>query len=105
VSEIVEIARAHWKIGNQSAVLVAAPPPAESSIPKQVADEAITLALQEAKEKNIFGKDVTPFLLSRISDLTGKSSLQANLALLVNNARLAAQIAVTMVSTEKTRLA
>jgi pseudouridine-5'-phosphate glycosidase len=105
VSEIVEIVRVHRKIGNQSAILVTIPPPAETSIPKQVADEAITLALKEAKEKNILGKDVTPFLLTKVSDLTGKSSLRANLALLVNNARLAARIAVAMTSDGKTRVA
>jgi pseudouridine-5'-phosphate glycosidase len=53
----------------------------------------IEKAVQEAKKEGIHGKQVTPFLLQRLSELTAGRSLQANLALLLNNARLAAHIA------------
>jgi pseudouridine-5'-phosphate glycosidase len=58
--------------------------------------EAIEQALQDARREGLQGQDVTPFLLQRVSELTGNASLQANLGLLLNNAYLAAQIAHNM---------
>jgi pseudouridine-5'-phosphate glycosidase len=63
----------------------------------------IKRANEEAHKKSIRGKALTPFLLQRISELTGGKSLQANLSLLLNNARLAAQIASAYRMTEKRR--
>ena len=63
----------------------------------------IVLANKEAHEKRIHGKAVTPFLLQRISELTKGKSMQANLSLLLNNARLAAQIAAALQLAEKQR--
>lgn len=91
--EIAAIARLHWKLGMNSAVLVAQPPPEGAALEGQDVEDAIREALEESKKKNIRGQAVTPFLLKQVSDLTLGSSLQANLALLVNNARLAAQVA------------
>ncbi len=91
--ELAEIATAHWNIGLESAILVVVPPPAETALSNSEMEAAIEQALFEAREGEIRGQQVTPFLLSRVSDLTGRASLRANLALLLNNARIAAQIA------------
>jgi pseudouridine-5'-phosphate glycosidase len=92
-AEVAEIARAHWGLGLHSAVLVALPPPEEIALPPVEVEGAIDAALAEAQAQGIRGQGVTPFLLQRVSELTGGASLRANLGLLRNNARLAAQIA------------
>ena len=94
--EIVSIAQAHRGMGFESAVLVAQPPPQEVALPPAVVQVAIEQALVDAAENNLRGQQVTPFLLSRVSELTGRASLRANLGLLRNNARLAAQIATRL---------
>lgn len=91
--EVAAIARLHWKIGMNSAVLVVQPPPEDAAMQGQDVEDAIREALEESERKNIRGQAVTPFLLKQVSELTHGSSLQANLALLLNNARLAAQVA------------
>jgi pseudouridylate synthase len=103
--EIVEFARAHWSTGMQSAVLVANPVASADSIPKSEMDPIIEQASREAREKKIHGQKLTPFLLQRISELTKGRSMRANLSLLLNNARLAAQIAHAWRSAEKRKLA
>jgi pseudouridine-5'-phosphate glycosidase len=103
--EIVYFAKTHWNAGLQSAVLVANPVPEADAIPKSRMDPVIERASSEAKEKKIHGKELTPFLLKRISELTKGESMKANLALLLNNARLAAQIARALRSFDKRRLA
>jgi pseudouridine-5'-phosphate glycosidase len=99
--EIVDFAKAHWASGMQSAVLVTNPLPKEDAIPKSVMEPHIMKAIQEAHNREIHGKEVTPFLLKRVSELTEGKSMQANLSLLLNNARLAAQISATLRSAEK----
>jgi len=99
--EIVDFAKAHWATGMQSAVLVTNPVPKGDAIPKSVMEPHIKKAIQEAHDKEIHGKEVTPFLLKRVSELTEGKSMHANLSLLLNNARLAAQIATALRSTEK----
>jgi pseudouridine-5'-phosphate glycosidase len=94
--EIAEIARIHWQMGFNSAVLVANPLPENEALSPLVVDGAIEQALDEAQALGLRGQGVTPFLLKRVSELTGGDSLRANLALLLNNARLAAQIACTL---------
>lgn len=91
--EVAAICRWHWELGMQSAVLVAQPLPEEAAISKEYVEESIQAALTEAGQKGISGQAVTPFLLERVSALTSGASLRANLELLKNNARLAAQIA------------
>ena len=95
--EIAEIARRHWQIGMSSAVLVVNPPPPEVAIPAAQVTGEIEQALQDAAAAQIRGQAVTPFLLQRVAELTGGASLQANLGLLRNNARLAARIASCLV--------
>ncbi len=91
--EVVEYARIHWQLGMKSALLVTVPPPPEVELPEGDMREAVRQALQDAKQERIRGQQVTPFLLERVSELTGNASLLANLGLLRNNARVAAQIA------------
>lgn len=91
--EIADFARAHWGLGMKSAVLVANPVPEAESISKSEMEPMISKASAEAIQQGIHGQALTPFLLSRISELTQGKSLRTNLALLLNNARLAAQIA------------
>jgi pseudouridine-5'-phosphate glycosidase len=96
--EVIALAQTHWELGQKSAILVVAPPPEEAAIPADQISGIIEQALQEAIEKNIRGQAVTPFLLGRVSELSGGESLQANLGLLKNNARIAAQIAIQLSS-------
>ena len=103
--EIVAFAKAHWKAGLQSAILVANPIPVADAIPASEMEPIIRKASEEAQEKKIHGKELTPFLLQRISELTGGKSMASNLSLLLNNARLAAQIAKALRVSEKQRLA
>jgi len=90
--DVAEIAAAHWNLGLDSAVVVVVPTPEESALPETEMEAVINDALAEASEQKIRGQQVTPFLLNRVSELTGRASLKANLALLLNNAKIAAQI-------------
>jgi pseudouridine-5'-phosphate glycosidase len=94
--DVVDIARTHWQMGMKSAVLVAVPPPAEVALADDEMREAVKEALKDAKQERIRGQQVTPFLLKRVSEITGNASVAANLGLLRNNARIAAQIARNM---------
>jgi pseudouridylate synthase len=95
-AEVASIAQTHWDLGLESAILVVQPLPKEDALPRAEIEKMIEQALSEAREKGIHGQSVTPFLLSRVSELSGGASLHANLELLRNNARLAAQIAVQL---------
>lgn len=94
--ELAAMFQAKLDCGLKGGVLVTNPIPEEYSMPKDVIDRAIELALHEADEQGIHGKQTTPFLLARIKDLTGGDSLAANIQLVLNNARLAARTAVAM---------
>ena len=91
--EIADFAKAHWELGMKSAILVTNPIPEINAIPKSEMDPIIARASAEAIKQGIHGQKLTPFLLSRIRELTKGKSLKANLALLLNNALLAAEIA------------
>lgn len=88
-----QIATAHWDAGCHSAVLVCNPIPVENALDKGRIDDAIDKAIESASREGISGTALTPYLLERLNKATAGKSLQANLALLENNARLAAQIA------------
>jgi len=100
-AEIVRFAETHWGLGMQSAVLVCQPVPAEEALSLEDAIPAEEQASREAIEQGISGQKLTPFLLGRVKELTGGKSMQANLALLKNNAVLAAKIAVEMGKTKQ----
>lgn len=91
VATILEVQAA---LQRQQGVLVVQPPPVSEAIPRADVDGWIEVALQEARESGIRGKDVTPFLLESVSRTSQGRTLETNLALLESNARLAARIAV-----------
>ena len=100
--EVVHFAQMHWSLGLKSAVLVVAPPPIDVALPPDVVKDAVLRALKEAQEQGIQGQEVTPFLLSKVVDFTGGASLRANLGLLLNNAKIASQIARQLARFERT---
>jgi pseudouridine-5'-phosphate glycosidase len=94
--QVVSIAEAHWKLGLTSAILVTVPPPTEAALAHEAVEGAIETALKELHTQGIRGQGVSPYLLKRVSELTKGHSLEANLALLLNNARVAAHISLAM---------
>jgi pseudouridine-5'-phosphate glycosidase len=83
-------------MGLRSAVLVVQPPPAEEAIPRQTVEGWIQRANAEAMQAGVRGNALTPYLLRRVDELSNGQALRVNLALLLHNARLAAQIAVAL---------
>jgi pseudouridine-5'-phosphate glycosidase len=94
--EVAQFARSHWEIGLKSAVLVCQPIPAELAIANAEIAPVLKQVSNEVREKGISGQQVTPYELKRVNELTRGKSMRANLALLLNNARLAAQLARAM---------
>lgn len=94
--EAARLADHHWSLGLESAVLLVVPPPVEDALSDREMKEAVDQALEEASQQEIRGNQVTPFLLSRISEISGGRSLQANLGLLKNNAGVAARTAAAL---------
>jgi len=82
--------------GLSGGVLVAVPVPAELALKKDVMDAAVDKAVREAEENHIHGYQVTPYLLRRVNELTNGASLTSNVALILNNARVGAAIAVAL---------
>ncbi|MCW5874220.1 MAG: pseudouridine-5'-phosphate glycosidase [Anaerolineales bacterium] len=91
-AEAATLARTHWQLGG-GGVLLAAPPPTETAIPREEVEAWIVQAQAEADAQGIRGQAVSPFLLARVAELSDGRSLRANLALLKNNARIAAGVA------------
>ncbi|MGI8548556.1 MAG: pseudouridine-5'-phosphate glycosidase [Gemmatimonadaceae bacterium] len=91
--DIARVMRVKWGMGLRGGVLIANPIAADVEIPASEINPIITRALAEMEQRGIKGKDATPYLLGRIVELTGGRSLAANIALVKNNAELAAQIA------------
>lgn len=93
-AQVAAVMQAQWALGYRGGLVVANPVPAEHAMPRETIDAAITQALAEAQAQGVAGKAATPFLLARVSALTGGQSLASNIALIQANARLAAQVAV-----------
>ena len=93
-AQIAAAMRAKWAIGLPGGLVVANPVPAQFAMPRERIDAAIAQALDEAQQQGVHGKRSTPFLLARVAELTGGDSLATNIQLVLNNARLAAAIAV-----------
>lgn len=91
--DAARLLHAQWALGLQGGVVLANPIPPEHEMPRERIDAAIEQALAEADAQGIHGKAITPFLLARVAALTGGDSLAANIALVLNNAGLAAQVA------------
>lgn len=91
--EVARILRAKWQLGLGGGVVVANPIPAGAALDRGFIEGAIGQALADAEARGVRGKEVTPFLLSRIEELTGGASLQANIALVTHNATIGARVA------------
>ncbi|XP_055800603.1 pseudouridine-5'-phosphate glycosidase [Solanum dulcamara] len=87
---------ANIRLERKSGILIAVPIPREHSASGSLIESAIQQAIQEAREKKITGNAETPFLLARVNELTGGASLASNIALVKNNARVGAKIAVSL---------
>jgi pseudouridylate synthase len=90
------VATQAWDAGLRSAVLLVVPPPEETALPEDQMEEAVMVAIAEAEDLGVYGAATTPFLLQQMSEITKGESLRANLALLRNNAKIAAKVAVAM---------
>ena len=94
--ELAKVFRTSLDLGLGGGILVTNPIPEEYSMDPAVINAAIDRAVAEAREKGIHGKEITPFLLARVKDLTGGDSLESNIRLVFNNAALAARTAVCL---------
>jgi pseudouridine-5'-phosphate glycosidase len=94
--ELAALLKAKWDLGLNGSVLIANPIPKEFEMEQEAIEINILEALQEANRLNIKGKEVTPFLLKAIASHTHGESLEANIALIKNNAKVASQIAVAL---------
>lgn len=92
--EAAEVVRSKEDMKLSGGVLISNACPEELAMPHEVIDAYIDQAVRESEEQHITGKDSTPFLLKRIVELTGGDSLETNISLVLNNAKLGAQIAV-----------
>jgi pseudouridine-5'-phosphate glycosidase len=101
VAELAALVAAHRDLGLPGGILVANPIPAADAVPAAEIGARIEEALADADRAGVTGKDVTPYLLGRIVELTGGRSLTANVALVRNNAALAADLAVALAATRR----
>ena len=89
--------RAGWSAGLRGGALITVPPPGTLALPSDVMEAAIAQALGDADREGVTGKRITPYLLAKVAEITGGRSMAVNLALLEQNARIAARIALAMV--------
>jgi len=94
--EAARIIDAHRRIGASHGILFAVPVPQADELPEAAAERAIERATRDADERGIHGKALTPFVLARVTELTEGEARRANVALLVNNARVGGQIATAL---------
>ena len=92
--ELAKVLKTHHALGLKGGILVANPIPQAYSMDADAINAVIDQAVAEAEEKGIHGKQTTPFLLAKVKEITGGDSLEANIQLVFNNAKLAAQTAV-----------
>ncbi len=94
--DVAEIFRAQQELALERALLVTVPVPEEFEVPAENLERTLDAALQEAESQQISGRELTPFLLLRMAQASEGATLKANIALLENNARVAAQIAAAL---------
>lgn len=94
--EVARICRAHWRLGNTGGLVIANPVPEAHALEPSFIEALIEAAVEEAHAQGITGKALTPFLLSRVNELTEGRALDANVALIRSNATLAGRIAVAL---------
>ena len=95
-AEAARLLRSHWELGPASSVLICVPCPESDALAKDEVEHALSQAEREAEAQRVRGPALSPFLLSRLAELTSGRALKANLALLRNNARVAGEIAVAL---------
>ena len=95
-SEVIEIFKSQRALEMQSALLVTVPVPAEAEVESSLLQRVLDDAIAEAGRERVSGRELTPFLLARMSEQSQGATLRANIALLENNARVAAQIAMAL---------
>jgi pseudouridine-5'-phosphate glycosidase len=93
IAGAASVVRAHESLGLGSGILVCTPVPEADALPDDVAREAIERAIHEAGQAGITGPAVTPWLLARVAAITDGASVVANTSLIINNARVAGQLA------------
>ena len=98
--EVAEALRNKWGLGLDGGMVIAAPVPEEHALAREEIDGYIDEALEEMQRRGISGKDTTPFLLARIAERSEGRSLEANIQLVINNARVAAAIAIAVSETD-----
>lgn len=96
VKEIVEIANARDDLNLQNAILVTVPVPKKFEIDSEKLERILSKTIKLAEQGNINGKNLTPFLLTKMSELSHGQTLQTNIELLKNNAQIAAKIAIAL---------
>ena len=94
-AEIAALIRTKWDMGLDGGIVIANPIPADYALHNEEIDAIIENAIADMNRDGITGKEATPYLLARIAEATGGRSLEANIQLVLNNARLAAEIAVS----------
>jgi pseudouridine-5'-phosphate glycosidase len=94
--EVAQVIQTAWRLNLGHGLLITVPVPENDELPDTIAETAIQQATVEAHARGIHGKDVTPYVLARVAELTEGQSRRANTSLLVNNARVAAQIAMVL---------
>lgn len=102
LDDLAEIVRAHRALELPGALVVAQPVPPDRALPDDLARQALDAALHDARNQGVRGKPLTPFLLDRVRHATQGRALEANHALIVQNARLAAQLAVALAQSPRT---
>jgi pseudouridylate synthase len=96
VASVAAIIRAHESLGLESGLVICNPVPEADALDDDVARTAIAQAVDEAERAGIGGAEATPWLLARVAAITGGASVRANIALIVNNARVAGALATTL---------
>jgi pseudouridine-5'-phosphate glycosidase len=96
VEDLAHAVRSHFSLGLGTGIVVANPIPHEHELPRGEFEQALERAVGEATEMNVRGRLLTPFLLERMAELTGGTTVTANLGLLRNNARVAAELAIAL---------
>jgi len=99
--DAARLAETHWALGLATGLVVAVPVPAESALPREEADRAIAQAISDSESAGIHGPAATPYVLARVAALTDGRSVAANLALIENNARVAANIASALAALDR----
>ena len=101
IDDLAAAVRAHLALGLGTGVLAANPVPERDELPRELYESALARALADAAAQPLHGRAVTPFLLERMRELTGGRSVVTNRALLLDNARVAGELAVALSSRPK----